>query len=198
MYRNDWSDFNLPIRFWKRTQKYVSHMERNNSCWSFVHMCNLTPLFSLGQWRNRAIMATPEQKAFCVLQFVKHESIVSVQRAFRWHSTAIPCLPVSIDAGVCRFRQRGAFVKKKVQDCRVLITVWQELDYRLYMCRVIKDAYFEHFWACVLNLYNSCFIITSVYNSVHHTCEYNQLPNRSNHFDTHFIWYNQIGSVCIT
>ena len=28
------------------------------------------------------------------------------------------------------------------------------------------------------------FISTSIYNSVHHTCEYNQLQNRSNHFDT--------------
>jgi hypothetical protein len=28
-------------------------------------------------------MATPEQKAFCVLQFAKYESVVSVQRAFR-------------------------------------------------------------------------------------------------------------------
>jgi len=28
------------------------------------------------------------------------------------------------------------------------------------------------------------FISTSIYNSVHHTCKYNQLQNRSNHFDT--------------
>ena len=27
-------------------------------------------------------------------------------------------------------------------------------------------------------------ISTSIYNSVHHTCEYNQFQNRSNHFDT--------------
>jgi len=28
------------------------------------------------------------------------------------------------------------------------------------------------------------FISTSIYSSVHHTCEYNQLQNRSNHFGT--------------
>jgi len=28
----------------------------------------------------------------------------------------------------------------------------------------------------------------SIYNSVHHTCEYNQLQNRSNHFDTPGIY----------
>ena len=48
------------------------------------------PLFSLGLWRNTAIMATPEQKAFCVLQFVKNESFVSVQRAFRWQFNSDP------------------------------------------------------------------------------------------------------------
>jgi hypothetical protein len=48
----------------------------------FVHMHNPTPLFSLGLWCNTAIMVTPEQKVFCVLQFVKHESVISVQWAF--------------------------------------------------------------------------------------------------------------------
>jgi hypothetical protein len=38
------------------------------------------PPLSLGPWRYKEKMATPEQKAFCVLQFAKHES---VQRAFR-------------------------------------------------------------------------------------------------------------------
>jgi hypothetical protein len=43
------------------------------------HAQTHSPLLS----RNKAIMATPQQKAFYVLQFVKHESVVSVQRAFR-------------------------------------------------------------------------------------------------------------------
>ena len=37
---------------------------------------------------------------------------------------------------------------------------------------------------CVINVLSYSFISTSIYNSVHHTCEYNQLQNRSNHFDT--------------
>jgi len=52
--------------------------------------------------------------------------------------------------------------------------VWQELDYRLDVCHVTKG---------VINLLSYSFISTSIYNSVHHTCEYNQLQNRSNHFD---------------
>jgi hypothetical protein len=35
-------------------------------------------------------MATPKQKAFCVLQFAKHESVVSVQRAFRQKFSRLP------------------------------------------------------------------------------------------------------------
>jgi len=31
----------------------------------------------------------------------------------------IPHLPVALDAGISSFRQRGAFVKEKVQDGRV-------------------------------------------------------------------------------
>jgi len=34
------------------------------------------------------------------------------------------------------------------------------------------------------NLLSYSFISTSIYNSVHHICEYNQLQNCSNHFDT--------------
>jgi hypothetical protein len=61
-------------------------------------------------------MAIPEQKAFCVLQFVKHESVVSVQRAFRRQFNSDPPSPNSI---ISSFRQRGAFVKEKVLDGRV-------------------------------------------------------------------------------
>ena len=66
----------------------------------------------------------------------------------------------------------------------LLSRVWQELDYRLDVCRVTKGAYIEHLLVCVINLLSYSFISTSTYNSVHHTCEYNQLQNRSNHFDT--------------
>jgi hypothetical protein len=42
------------------------------------------------------------------------------------NSTAIPHLPTALDAGISSFRKRGAFVKEKVQDGRVLIRVWHE------------------------------------------------------------------------
>ena len=65
----------------------------------------------------------------------------------------------------------------------LLSRVWQELDYLLDVCRVTKGAYIENLYVCVINLLSYSFISTSIYNSVHHTCEYNQLQNRSNHFD---------------
>jgi hypothetical protein len=46
---------------------------------------------------------------------------------FNGHSgdnlTAIPHLPIALDAGIGSFRQQGAFVKEKVQDGRMLIRV---------------------------------------------------------------------------
>jgi len=35
------------------------------------------------------------------------------------NSTVIPHLPITLDAGIGSFKQRGAFVKEKVQDGRV-------------------------------------------------------------------------------
>ena len=52
---------------------------------------------------------------------------------------------------------------------------------------------------CVINLLSHSFISTSIYNSVHHTCEYNELQNRSNHFDTpcicQLLTYSHVNSM---
>jgi hypothetical protein len=64
-------------------------------------------------------MATPEQKAFCVLQLAKHESVVSVQRAFRRQFESDFQMPIALSFGISSFRQRGAFVRGKVQDVLV-------------------------------------------------------------------------------
>ena len=71
------------------------------------------PLFSLGLWRNKEIMATPEQKAFCVLQFVKHESVVSVQRAFRRQFNSVPPSPNFIRRWYQQFQATGCLCKGK-------------------------------------------------------------------------------------
>ena len=58
-------------------------------------------------------MATPEQKAFRVLQFVKHESVVSVQRAFRRQFNSDPPSPSSIRRWYQQFQTTGCLCKGK-------------------------------------------------------------------------------------
>jgi hypothetical protein len=64
-------------------------------------------------------MATPKQEAFWMLQFAKHESAVSVNGSSGDNFRVIPRLPTALGVGMSSFRQRGAFVKEKVQDVRV-------------------------------------------------------------------------------
>jgi transposase len=58
-------------------------------------------------------MVTPEQKAFCVPQFVKHESIVSVQQAFRRQFNSDPPSPNSIRRWYQQFQTTGCLCKGK-------------------------------------------------------------------------------------
>jgi hypothetical protein len=51
-----------------------SHMERNSRYSSFDHMHSPTPP-SLGPWCYEEKMATPEQKAFCVVQFANQTTV---------------------------------------------------------------------------------------------------------------------------
>jgi hypothetical protein len=88
-------------------------MERNSRCSTFVRMRIPTPLFSLGLWRNKAIMATPEQKAFCVLQFVNQDSVVSIQRAFRRQFNSDSPSPNSIRRWYEQFQTKGCLYKGK-------------------------------------------------------------------------------------
>jgi hypothetical protein len=61
----------------------------------------------LGPWCYKEKMATPEQKEFCMLQFANHESVVSVQQAFRRQFQSDPHLPTASvsDNGVPLYRE---------------------------------------------------------------------------------------------
>jgi hypothetical protein len=97
------------------SEVYVSHMERNSSYSSFDRMRNPTPPLqpSLGPWRYKEKMATPEQKAFCVLQFAKHESVASVLRAFRRQFQSDPQSANSIRRWYQQFQTAGCLYKGK-------------------------------------------------------------------------------------
>ena len=58
-------------------------------------------------------MATAERKAFCLLQFVKHESVVSVQRAFRRQFDSDPPSANSIRRWHQQFQTTGCLCKGK-------------------------------------------------------------------------------------
>jgi hypothetical protein len=60
-------------------------------------------------------MATPEQKAFCVLQFAKHESVVSVHRAFRRQFQGDPPSANGIRRWYQQFQTTGCLCKRKRQ-----------------------------------------------------------------------------------
>ena len=71
---------------------------------------------------------TRNEKAFCVLESARTQSNKSVQRAFsRKFNKNAPT---------------GAALETVTQD--MLQRVWQELDYRLDVCRVTGGAHIEH------------------------------------------------------
>jgi hypothetical protein len=80
-----------------------------------------------------------EQKAFCVLQFAKTQSIVTVQRGYVKDRVYVPPLPR--DLPELRLRIMDAVT---TIDVHMLEHVWQELDYMIDVCRVTKGGHIEH------------------------------------------------------
>jgi hypothetical protein len=64
-------------------------------------------------WRYKDKMATPEQKAFCVLQFAKYESVVSLQRVFGRQFQSDPQSANSIRRWYQQFQTKGCLCKGK-------------------------------------------------------------------------------------
>jgi hypothetical protein len=90
-------------------------------------------------------MATPEKKLFCVLEYHTSKSVVTVQRAFRakdppTDKTIRAWYKQLLKLGVCASRNQ------EVQniDAPMLTSVWQELKYRIDVCRVTRGAHIEH------------------------------------------------------
>jgi hypothetical protein len=85
-------------------------------------------------------MATLQQRSWYVLQLAKKESVTAVQRAFRTQFRMEPPSRVSIYAWYKKFEQKGSFASI-TRD--TLHKVWDELDYRLDICRVTRGAHIE-------------------------------------------------------
>jgi hypothetical protein len=76
--------------------------------------CAIPPYLSLS-WSVtlQKKMATPEQKAFCVLQVEKNESVVSVQRVFCRHFQSDPPSAIRIRRWYQQFQTAGCLCRGK-------------------------------------------------------------------------------------
>jgi len=86
-------------------------------------------------------MAAPREKSFCVLEYRTSKSVVTVQRTFRAKYAKDPPTDKTIRAWYKQFTYTGCLCK---QTTPILTLVWQELEYRIDVCRVTRGAHIEH------------------------------------------------------
>ena len=85
-------------------------------------------------------MAAPGEKSFCVLEYHTNKSVVTVQSAFRAKYAKDPATENAISAWFKQFTETGCLCKQKDP---MLTHVWQELEYRIDVCRVTRGAHIE-------------------------------------------------------
>ena len=83
-------------------------------------------------------MAAPGKKSFCVLEYHTSKSVVTVHRAFRAMYSSPP-----LPRDLADLKARIIAAVKNI-DAPVLMRMWQELEYRIDVCRVTRGAHMEH------------------------------------------------------
>ena len=83
-------------------------------------------------------MAAPGKKSFYVLEYHTSMSVVTVQRAFRakYAKVFVPPLPWNLADPKARIIAAVKYI-----DALMLTRVWQEIEYRIDVCR---GAHIEH------------------------------------------------------
>jgi len=83
------------------------------------------------------------EKSFCVLEYHTSKSVVTVQRVFRAKCAKVfvPPLPRALADLKARII---AAVKNIDAPTLTRVCVWQELEYRIDVCRVTSGAHIEH------------------------------------------------------
>ena len=76
-----------------------------------------------------------------MLEYHTSKSVVAVQRAFRAKYAKYPLTDKTIRAWYKQFTETGCLCKQKAP---MLTRVWQELEYRIDVCRVTRGAHIEH------------------------------------------------------
>jgi len=85
-------------------------------------------------------MTAPGEESFCVLEYHTNKSVVTVQCAFRAKYTKVFVPPLPCDLADLKARIIAAV---KNVDALTLTRVWQELEYRIDVCRVTRGAHIE-------------------------------------------------------
>jgi len=91
--------------------------------------------------------ASVMEKALCVLELAKTNSVILVQRRFRRRYGKPPPTRQSIYDWSKKFKETGSLcITKAVAsvDEDMLRSVWTELDYRIDICRVTKDSHIDN------------------------------------------------------
>jgi len=86
-------------------------------------------------------MTAPGEKSFCVLEYHKSNSVLTVQRAFRAKYAEVFVPPLPRDLADLKVRIIAAV---KNIDAPMLTRVWQEREYRIDVCRVTCGTHTEH------------------------------------------------------
>jgi hypothetical protein len=77
------------------------------------------------------------KKSFCVLEYHTSKSVVTVQRTFRAKYAKDPPTGKTIPAWYKQCTENG-YRCTHIDSC-----VWQELEYRIDVCRVTRGAHIE-------------------------------------------------------
>jgi len=88
--------------------------------------------------------ATVVEKAFCVLELAKTNSITLVQRHFRRRYGKHPPTRQCIYDWSKKFQETGCLSKGKSSGRPPVSEETVELDYRIAICRVTKGSHIEH------------------------------------------------------
>ena len=83
-------------------------------------------------------MAAPGKKSFCVLEYHTSQSVVTVQRAFRAKYEKDPP-----PRDLADLKARIIAAVKNIH-APMLTRVWQELEYRIDVCRGTRGAHIEY------------------------------------------------------
>jgi len=90
-------------------------------------------------------MVAAGEKSFCVLECHTSKSAVTVQRAFRAKYAKEPPTDKTIRVWYKQFTETGCLCKQKAP---MLTRVWQELEYRIHVCRVTPVVHTSNISIC--------------------------------------------------